>query len=175
LTSGALRRWFILGVGIAAVLAFVILDVPLMIEDKIWEGPHANGWIFWLQTASGNWAPTPRPDFIAKRWFAVSASLAFFLNNSLYLAIIALIWQNARDRRKRMTLREALDAFEIAARAQLISRFADPAVDIRDAVSKIDEGLAEGRKEVLPIIDGVWGPGAGKAWTKAQDREITSS
>lgn len=67
-----------------------------------------------------------------------------------------------------MTLREAMDAFEMAARAEIILKLRATPADI----VKIEEGLAEARSVVVRIIGAIRGQEAQIAWESAQDKDI---
>ena len=72
-----------------------------------------------------------------------------------------------------MTLGEALQAYEVAVRSEIIRRMAEntPA-SLEDAAAQIDAGLAEGRKQAIPIIKAVGGQEAVAAWDAAQKQQL---
>jgi len=72
-----------------------------------------------------------------------------------------------------MTLKEALDAFEITAQAELIKRLANLGPNPTETASKIEEGLAEGRKAANPLISAVFGSEAVTAWKRSQEKEVS--
>jgi hypothetical protein len=153
----------VLLVTVIFAIATYVVGVPLASHDD------QTRWIFWLQTLSGNWSPVPRPAWIWNWEYAASAILAVVINYGPYIAVFGLIWKiAAADRRRRMTFRECMDAFEMAARAELIKQLnAAP-----DAVHKIELGLADARRATLPIIEAVGGTDAVSAWKIAQDKEL---
>jgi len=88
----------------------------------------AANWKFWLQTVAGNWSPDSFPSFFSKSsgnpstvpsqlgptlnpseqyLFALSAVIAFWLNNAIILAVIGFFWRLALERRTAMKLRTA--------------------------------------------------------------------
>jgi hypothetical protein len=85
----------------------------------------AADWKFWLQTVAGNWSPdsfppissgnpptvTPQPgptlNPSEQYLFALSAVIAFWLNNAIILAVIGFFWRLALERRTAMKLRTA--------------------------------------------------------------------
>jgi hypothetical protein len=72
-----------------------------------------------------------------------------------------------------MTFREALDAFEVAARAEIIRRMEEsPPKTLQETATRIEEGLARGRLAALPIIAGVGGQEALAGWEAVQSEEI---
>jgi ABC-type methionine transport system ATPase subunit len=67
-----------------------------------------------------------------------------------------------------MTLGEALQAYDVAVRAEIIRKMAEmPPSSLEDAAAQIDAGLVEGRKQALPIIRAVGGEDAVTAWDEA--------
>lgn len=72
-----------------------------------------------------------------------------------------------------MTLGEALQAYDVAVRAEIIRRISDLSLTSLDEVAaRIDAGLAEGRKQAIPIIMAVGGQEAVAGWDAAQEQQL---
>ena len=170
------RRWIVaLWCGGGLLLLFGFLPSALVTWISKPDTPPVgvtNSWEkrqFILQTLAGNWSP-PEHTILSAWWFAFSAILAVVLNYAPWLAVVLYlrtVW------RRRMTFREALDAFEVAARAHIIKRLEEsPPTSQEERAARIDEGLAEGRKAALPIIQAVGGTEAVAGWQAMQERQI---
>jgi hypothetical protein len=106
------------------------VDVPADIVIRLGQTTDTTtpGWKFWLQTGAGNWSPDYFPPFSQKSlevaparpaqtgsalssWnqyaFALSASVAFWLNNATIIFLIGLVWRFARERSTAMKLKTA--------------------------------------------------------------------
>ena len=137
------------------------------------------------QERAGPQPQTPgpqRPDklpqkepYISDTEYVAGVIGALVINLGPYVLIFGAIWSLIQNgmKEKRMLLKEAIDAFEVAARAELIKRFADDPMGPTKAAEKVDEGLAEGRKAAIPIIRAVFGPEEAKVWENAQYQAIT--
>ncbi len=95
----------------AAFLVFLLfvgtcVILPSLLENNLATGTSdSEKWVFWFQTASGNWTGTRK--IVGDWWFAFSAVAAILLNNSLLFVIVALIWRWNVERKTAMKLNQA--------------------------------------------------------------------
>jgi hypothetical protein len=190
--SGRLVRY-----GAIAVVSLWLLFVLPYVAVSNHFTTTSPDWKFWLQTVAGNWSPDSFPPLSAqpaeeqktssvssanlstsaKYQFTFSAIIAVLLNNALYLIIVTLLWRftEARERIRKMLLRQAFDAFELASRNEMLRKFVGPtatSADVARANSLILEGLANARKEAVNIISATLGPEEARALEMAQNLEL---
>ena len=157
--------------GIVLLLSWAALDFLMA-----W-GTDQTRLVFWLQTLSGNWSPVPRPAWASNLEYSGSAVVGVVINYGPWVAIFGYIWNALKvDRRRRMKLGEALQAYDVAVRGEIIRSLAEkPPTSLEDVAARIDAGLAEGRKQAIPIIKAVWGEEAVTAWDAAQGQQLGGS
>jgi hypothetical protein len=117
----------------------VFLILPFLLEARVATGSEGAGkWIFWLQTASGNW--TGSQGVVSDWWFAFSAIAAILINNSLAFVLVALIWRWNVERAAAMKLGQAFVTRDEMNKQALFRRLSsDP-----EMMERINAAFAEG-------------------------------
>lgn len=158
---------------VSAVLTLMLIDGPYVL-DRLFD-ITSPGWKFWLQTFAGNWSPDSFPHEdpsgggqlspgIVRAWsprehflFAISAGLAFWINNLMVVALAGWVWRLAGDRRRAMTFAAALrlkESFARAAVLDLLDRF--PVGERQSILELFDEAMAQAEVDLekhLPNIE----------------------
>jgi hypothetical protein len=103
--------WRHYGLSVLAVVVATLIAVVLLPTILCWmlDASPSGEWLFWLQTAAGNWDPGRAPAH--HPWLlSFSAVVAVLLNNSLAVIVLIFVWRTVRNWRIRMRLSQAFTA-----------------------------------------------------------------
>jgi hypothetical protein len=133
-------------VAICAILAFVLIIAPSLLEGAIRPGAkNAALWLYWLKVVSGNWDPSSR-DVVGEWAFSFSAILSVLLNNALIIVVPGLIWRFILEWRTRMLWKQAFLTRDEMFYQSVITKFSQDGMIDAGIEAKINEAFNEGAK-----------------------------
>lgn len=166
---------WVAGLAICAVLIVVLGLLPWVIvgfvtnpEQPAGDAKQWDIWLFWIQTAAGNWSP-PDHRIVSPWWLAFSAIVAVLLNNGLVWVLLLFVWRSIVNWRRNMRLSQAVAVRDQLNKQALFDAFGDdPAT-----VSKIQRAFAVGEEMWGAELQALFGEREAGRLREALPKEIS--